>query len=168
MKLKIAPLAFALALTLALAACGKSGSSAPGRVDACAMLVAPALFGPHAEAQAIAPLDTMAGVCHFRSADGRRGGDLIVYTAQSLRGSTVAAQFAHFTQSWAGMTATPLAPVTGVGDEAQIATNLPGYQTQVVLRKGDKIAAILAWSGDPTMTGEALARQMAQQAATHL
>src|SRR5262249_45466971 len=126
------------------------------------------LFGANAEAQAIAPLDTMAGVCHFRAADGRRGGDLIVYTAQSLHGSTAAAQFAHFTQTWAGQTVTPLAPVAGVGDEAQIAPDLPGYQTQMVLRKGDKVAAILAWSGDPAITGEALARQMASAVAGKL
>lgn len=148
-------------LALALAGCGKSSTHASGSVDACALIAPSSLFGVNAEAQAIAPFDTMAGVCHFRSADGRRGGDLIVYTAQSLHGSTAAAQFAHFTQSWAGTTATPLAPVTSLGDEAQIATNLPGYQTQIVLRKGDKVAAILAWSGDPAMTGEALARQMA-------
>ena len=132
-------------------------------------MITPAdLFGANAEAQAIAPFDTMAGVCHFRAADGRRGGDLIVYTAQSLHGSTAAAQFAHFTESWQGQTATPLAPVAGVGDEARIAINLPGYQTQIVLRKGDRVAAILAWSGDPGMTGEALARQMATGVAAKL
>ena len=156
-------------LALALAGCGKSGSSAPSNVDACAM-IAPSqdLFGANGEAQSIAPLDAMAGVCHFRSADGRRGGDLIIYTAQSLHGSTAAAQFAHFTQSWAGMTTTPLARVASVADEAQIATDLPGYQTQIVLRKGDQVAAILAWSGDPAMTGEALARRMASAVAAKL
>lgn len=153
-----------------LTACGGGGSSsAPGAVDACALISQPdTLFGAGAEHVVSAQVEGAAGSCQWRAANGARGGDLIVYTAQSLHGTTPAAQFAHFTETWGGMSSTPLAPIAGLGDEAQIATGLPGYQAQVVMRKGDKVAALLAWSGDPAMTDEALARGMAQAAAAGL
>ena len=73
--------------------------------------------------------------------------------ARSLGAVTPAAQVAHLAENWDAMTETPLAPIAGLGDEAQIATNLPGYQTQIVFREGDKAVAVLAWSGDPALRG---------------
>ena len=153
-------------MALALTGCGGASPGAHGGADACAMIAKPAsLFGPGAESAPGASLEAIAGSCSWRSADGRRGGDLIVFTAQSLGGVTPAAQVAQLSHAWDAMTETPLAPIAGLGDEAQIATDLPGYQTQIVWRKGDKVAAVLAWSGDPAITGETLARHMAQAAA---
>jgi len=88
----------------------------------------------------------------------------VLYTPASLGSVTAAAQMANVVKTWDAMSETPLAPVANVGDEAQIATDLPGYQTQIVFRKGDMLVTLLAWSGDPTMTGEALARRMAASA----
>jgi len=151
---------------LAFASCGKSGGASVGGVNVCAMTAQPdALFGPHAEGVTGAKLDAFAGSCSWRSADGRRGGDVVLYTAQSMGSTTPAEQLHHLAQAWDATTETPLAPVAGLGDEAQIATDLPGYQTQIVWRKGDKVAAVLAWSGDPAITGEALARRMAHATA---
>lgn len=158
-----------LALSLMLAGCAKSGSSALGGVDACALIARPQmLFGAGAEIDPGRVLDTMAGTCSWRSADGRRGGDLIVYTSQSLHGVTPTAQFEHFTDAWSKLTLTPLAPIADLGDEGQIATDLPGYQTQIVVAKGNRVIAILAWSGDPALSGEALGRRMAQAAGAAL
>lgn len=154
MTLKFARAASVAALLL-LAACGKSGSSSPAaNNEACAMIAdAKPLFGGDAETSTSAPADSIASACHWQSADGRRGGDLIVFTP--------ATQIADVAKKWGGMTATPLAAVAHVGDEAQIATDLPGYQAQIVFRKGTKVVGLLAWSGDPAMTSEALARAMA-------
>ena len=160
--------ACAAVLALSLASCGKAAVSAQG-ADVCAMLAHPdALFGAGAESTVGAAVDAFAGSCQWHSADGRRGGDLVLYTTRSLGAVTPAAQVAHLAENWDAMTETPLAPIAGLGDEAQIATNLPGYQTQIVFREGDKAVAVLAWSGDPALSGEALARQMAQAAATSL
>lgn len=158
------------ALALMLAACGGgSGSSSGGGADACALIASQqAMFGAHADMQPGHGLDAMAGTCSWLSADGRRNGDIILYTTQSLHSATPASQVTTLATAWGKMTATPLAPIANLGDEAQIATDLPGYQVQIVLRKGDKVVAILAGSGDPAITSEALARQMAAAAASKL
>lgn len=163
--------AWLLGLGLALAACGGGGGeksrAAPGEVDVCALIAAPeALFGADAEIIGGAGDDAMAGVCQWQSADGRRGGDAIVYTAHSLGDVTLDARMAEIVAAWDGLTETPLAPVEGLGEAAQIAIDLPGYQTQIVFKKGDRLVLILGRSGDPALEGEALARAMASAIAS--
>ncbi len=162
-----------LALAALLSACGPSGDSkgqAPSaearHVDACALIADPsALFGAGAEAIDSPGYDAMAGVCQWQSADGRRGGDLIIYTAASLGAVAAPAQLATLTESWDATTETPLEALEGIGDEAQLATELPGYQAQIAFRKGDIVVAIAARSGDPAINDVVLATRMAQAAA---
>ena len=155
---------------LVVAGCGKSGGPAGGAgADACALIVETgALFGAGAVVTPGRGDGKIAGDCSWASADGARGGGLMLYTAQSLGPDTPAATMAHLAETWNAMTETPLAPIAGLGDEAQIATDLPGYQTQILVRKGDKLIALQAWSGDSAMRGEALARRMAEAAAANL
>ncbi|MCA8885526.1 MAG: hypothetical protein KDA35_02815, partial [Hyphomonadaceae bacterium] len=74
---------------------------------------------------------------------------------------TLDAKTAEIIENWDAQTETPLAPVPELGEGAQIATDLVGYQTQILLRQGDRLILIMAGSGDSAITGEALARNMA-------
>ena len=154
---------------LALAACGRSGAggqSASG--DACALIAdASPLFGANADRVAFDPLLEITSSCHWQAADGRRGGDLLIFSTQNQNGAA-ARVLQNLSQAWDGWTETPLEHLSGVGDEAVLATDLPGYQTQIVVRKGDKLIALMAWSGDPAMDGATLARRMADTAAAAL
>ncbi len=105
---------------------------------------------------------TWAGRCSFASADGRRGGDVILYNAASLGAVTPEKKLADTAAFWSRATFTPPAPVAKLGDEAQIVTDLPGQQVQLALRKGAILIA--ARSGDPKLTAEALVRKIAAQA----
>jgi hypothetical protein len=158
-----------LSLVLVAAACGKaSAPSSAGPVahrEACALIAAPeALFGAGAVAAGDDGLGDMAGYCRFESADGARNGELILYTAASLGAVKPADRMAETVTKWDAMTQTPLAPIDDLGDAAQIATDLPGYQTQIVFTKADQLVLISAASGDTKMSGAALARAMAKAA----
>lgn len=159
-------------MMLVLAACGQGGGAPAvhSEIDACALLGSPdALFGAGATATpSDGSRDGMAGVCQWASADGRRVAGMIVYSATSLGAVTPTAQVAATAEKWDAMTETPLADVAGLGDEAKLAADLPGYQTQIVFRKGDKVVLVQANSGDEAMDGAALARRMADAAAAAL
>ena len=160
------------AAVLALAACGRaaehSGASASRDNPSCALIGdATALFGAGAQHFGYPGLDAMAGACEFISADGKRSGDIITYTPESLHGVRSEAQMQTVTVAWDGQTETPLAPIDGLGDAAQIAIDLPGYQTHIAFRKGGALVLIAARSGDDAVTGEQLARSMARAAAAH-
>jgi hypothetical protein len=162
-----------VAAALTLAACGKGedhGAANASRDNpSCALIGdATALFGAGAQHFGYPGLDAMAGTCEFISADGKRSADIITYTPESLRGTASAAQMQTVTTAWDAQTETPLAAIDGVGDAAQIATDLPGYQTQIAFRKGGTLVLISARSGDDSITGEQLARNMATAAATTL
>jgi hypothetical protein len=155
-------------LVVALAACGQGGARREG-VDAgsgsCALIQdANAIFGADAQVVSARGIEGMDATCTFSSADGARGGDLVTYTAASLGSTTIEAKMAETAEKWDAMTETPLAPVDGLGEGAQIATNLPGYQTQIMFRKGDTLVLVMASSGDNGATGEQLARRMAEAA----
>lgn len=167
---RIATLVFA---AIALAACGKGGEHGPVNVSrndpSCALIGDPtALFGAGAQHFGYAGLDAMAGTCEFISADGRRSADIISYTPESLHGVTPEAQMQTVTTAWSHQTQTPLAAVDGLGEAAQIATDLPGYQTQIAFRKGGTLVLISARSGDDSITGEQLARNMATAAVANV
>lgn len=158
-----------VASALALAGCGPSKAPAAkpavtvGHIDACALLGdASAIFGKGAVAAPDDGLDDMVGVCRVQSADGRFTGDVVVYD-----GAKAADHYKAALAQWDGWTETPLATVDGVGDEAQIATDLPGYQTQIAFRKGERVVLIAGRSGDAKITGEDVARRMAKAAAAH-
>jgi hypothetical protein len=167
---RITILAFA---AIALVACGKGAehsSANASRDDASCTLIgdATALFGAGAQHFGYPGLDAMAGTCEFISADGKRSADIIAYTPESLHGVTPEAQMQTVTTAWDNQTETPLAAIDGLGDAAQIAIDLPGYQTQIAFRKGGTLVLISARSGDDANTGEQLARNMATAAATTL
>lgn len=161
------------AAVLALAACGKSpehGAANASRDNPSCELIgdATALFGAGAQHFGYPGLDAMAGTCEFISADGRRSADIIAYTADSLHGVTPEAQMQTVTTAWDGQTETPLAAIDDLGDAAQIATDLPGYQTHIAFRKGGTLVLISARSGDDSVTGEQLARNMAAAAVANV
>jgi hypothetical protein len=157
----------ALGLSLALSACGRGGarsgpdSAAPGAT--CALVTNAAdLFGAGFQAVEYGGTDGMAGTCELQSADGARGGDVLTYTAQSLGSVTLDAQLAETRAKWDGQTETALGSVEGLGEQSIIATDLPGYQTHIAFLKDGTLVLIAARSGDDRITGEALARAMAQ------
>lgn len=165
---------FALATAAALTACGPSGGGATNEAadqtttGACALVTTPdAIFGATPNAVPANDLPGATGSCAFSSADGLKSGDLIVYTTASLGSVTPDAQIATLTGRWTENGVTPTA-VEGLGDSAQIAVGLPGDQTQIVLKKGDNLATVVATSGDPALTSEQLARDIAAQVAAAL
>jgi hypothetical protein len=157
------------ALIVALSACGPSASGPGAAVNdggACALIAAPtAIFGKDAQVEPGARLDQVAGSCRFSSVDGRRGGEVLVMNASSLGAVTPQARLAEAFTRWQTLTHTPLAPVEGLGEEARIALDMSGYQTQIGFHKGESIVLVLGRSGDPKMDGEAIARALAAQAA---
>ena len=163
-------------LALTLAACGPSGNgehrggpSSDALNDACRALGdATAIFGADADVRGYAGLEDMASTCEFASADGAHAGEIILYTAQSLGEKNAETRMGEITQQWDAQTETPLAAIEGVGEAAQLAKDLPGYQVQIAFRKGGSLVLISARSGDARPTDEALARSMAQAAAANL
>lgn len=164
-------IAFAsVSLALALAACGGGGGSThaggPSVSDpgpTCALVAdASSLFGDGFVAAEYRPSDGMSGNCEFASADGARGGDVLTYSTQSLGSMTLAAQLAETRTAWDNQTETELGAIEGLGDQSIIATDLPGYQTHIAFVKNGVLVLIAARSGNDDMTGEALARAMAQ------
>lgn len=156
---------------LALGACGQGGSSSGGRQEAsgggnCALLTdVDAVFGADVQAVGGGHVEDIDATCQFTSADGARSGEIVTYTAASLGSVTVQAKYDEVVQKFDAQTETALAAVDGLGDAAQIATDLPGYQTQIVFRKGDTLVLIMGSSGDQAMNGEQIARAMATQVA---
>lgn len=126
------------------------------------------LFAAGAEHFGYQGIGAFAASCEFSSADGKRGGEIILYTPASLSGVSAQAQMQTVTTAWDSQTATPLTPIDGLGEAAQMASDLPGYQTQIALRKAGSLVLISARSGDDAMSGEEIARAMAQTAAANI
>lgn len=164
--------ASAALFALVLTACGqpaapKAGDVAARHADACALVSDPAaLFGKDATSSGDDGFDDMAGRCSFTSADGRRGGDLLLYNAASLGGVAPEKKLADTVAFWSKATFTPPAPIEKLGDEAQVVTDLPGQQVQLALRKGGFVILISARSGEPKLSADQLARAIAAQAAS--
>lgn len=162
-------LLIATSLILALAACGRGGAR-PDQASSgggnCALLTdADAILGAGAVATGARGLEGMDGSCHWDSADGTRSADLVTYTTASLGSTTLDAKMAETIEKWDALTETPLAPAEGLGEGAQIATDLPGYQVQIVFRKGDTLVLVLGSSGDSAVTSEQIARRVAASVA---
>lgn len=159
---------------ISLVACGQGGAGHDGARsdadnDACALIGdASHIFGAGAQHFGYRGLDAMAATCEFISADGKRSADIITYSAESLHGVTPQAQMQTVTTAWDAQTETPLTAIDSLGDAAQIATNLPGYQTQIAFRKGGTLVLISARSGDDSITGEQLARNVATAAVANV
>lgn len=159
----------ALATLAALGGCGQGASRPAGggsaNNEACLLLGnGGAQFGAGAVVTGYPGTDGMAATCEFASADGARGGDVITYTNESLGNVTTEAKMNEIVQAWDGQTETPIGDIAELGDGGKIATDLPGYQTHIAFRKGATLVLIAARSGDSSITGEALARQMASTA----
>jgi hypothetical protein len=155
---------------LTLAACGGDGGGAPsqsaGDNAACALVAdAVATFGASPDINGYEGPAPIAASCAFASADGVRSGEVVLFTQASLGAVTAADHVATLTQTWDAATETPLQPVPELGAEAQLAADLPGYQTQIVFVKGADVIAVLGSSGDEAMTGERIARALAAAAA---
>ena len=149
---------------LLLAACSQAGGPAADAADPCAMLGdVSALFGKDATLETDRGPGDIAGICRVQSADARRAGDLVFYEGGKV---TAAERFEQATKKWDASTETPLAPVEGLADQSSIALDLPGYQTQIAFRKGERVVLIAGRSGDAAVTGEPIARGMAKAAAT--
>ena len=158
-----------IALAATLAACGQGGGGrgeTSASNEACALVAdAAAIFGPDAQIVANAGDAPIAAVCQFSSADGSRSGEVLLFTTASMGAANPADQFATLTQTWDSATETPLQPIENLGEEAQLATDLPGYQTQIAFRQGAHVVAVLGSSGDARMSGEQIARALATAAA---
>ncbi len=165
-------LLLAFACAAALAACGQGAQrpGGPGASDeACALIAQPeAIFGANVEQVGYGRLETMAASCQFQSADGTRSGEVVISNAASLGAVTPEANLAETIEKWDAQTETALAPVEGVGEDARIATDLPGYQTQIVFRQGGAVVMVAGSSGDAAMSGEQIARRLAQAASQSL
>jgi hypothetical protein len=151
------------ATAFALTACGQAGGPSADAADPCAMLgdVTP-LFGAGATLEVDRGPGDIAGICRVQSADARRGGDLVFFEGGKV---TAAERFDQAVKKWDASTETPLAPIDGLGDASQIALDLPGYQTQIAFRKGERVVLIAGRSGDNEIASEAIARGMARAAA---
>jgi hypothetical protein len=163
---------FAAACLAALAACGQAGelrSGSGASQEACALIAAPqAIFGDGFEQSGYGRLRTMAASCEFQSADARRSGEVIIATPASLGRVTAEANMADIVAMWDGQTETPLAALDGLGEEARIASDLPGYQTQIVFRQNGNVVMVMGSSGDEAMSGEEIARRLAHAASQAL
>jgi hypothetical protein len=157
-----------LTLAALLASCGPSGGGAGGGAadnQTCALISdAATIFGEGVDIVGHANDGAIAADCQFTSANGARTGAVMLFTQQSLGATAADAQFTELVQTWDAQTDTPLEPVEGLGDQAQLARDLPGYQTQIVIRSGGSIIAVLGNSGEGAMSGEQIARTLAAQA----
>jgi hypothetical protein len=160
---------------LATTACGQGGQhrSTPGSADneVCRLLSdTTTLFGANASVVGYRGIDQMGPSCEFASADGARNGEIVIFTSQSLgAGVTPAAKMQEVLQKWDAQTETPLAPVAGLGEGAQMATDLPGYQTQIAFIKNNTLVLIQARTSDAATSGGAeLARRLAMTAAASM
>lgn len=158
-------------LVVFLSACG-GGSGSGGATDdsaannpACLLLAdAAATFGEGAVVDGYEGPSPITASCAFSSADGVRSGEIVLFTAESMGAVTPADQVASLVEAWDGATETALQPVAELGEGAQLATDLPGYQTQIVFTKGESVIAVMGSSGDSAMSGEQIARAIAQAA----
>lgn len=165
-------LVLAIACAAALAACGQGAQrpGVPGGSDeACALIAQPEeIFGAGVERVGYGRLETMAASCQLQSADGARSGEIVISNAESLGAITPEANMTETIEKWDAQTETPLAPIEGLGEDARIATDLPGYQTQIVFRQDGNVVMVSGSSGDAAMTGEQIARSLAQAASQAL
>jgi hypothetical protein len=164
----------AAVLVFMLVACGPAGPHRPAGSAAdnevCQMLSNPApLFGANASVFGYRGIGDMGPTCEFSSADGARNGEIVIFTAASLRGVALPAKMQDVVSNWDAQTATPLVSLDGLGERAQMATDLPGYQTQIAFIKGNTLVLIQARTGDAdTARGADLARRMATTVAAAL
>lgn len=163
----------AFAYVAALSACGqgssRSGAGAGASNEACALVSNPAaIFGEGVEQVGYGGLENIAASCELQSADGARSGEVLIFTPASLGSVTAEANFAETVEKWDALTETPPAPVEGLGEDARIATDLPGYQTQIVFRQNGNVIAVMGSSGDSAVSGEQIARALAQSASQSL
>jgi hypothetical protein len=162
-----------VAALLVLAGCGPSGNRHGGPTSAadnaaCALIGDGAqIFGAGASHFGYPGIDAFAGSCEFSSADGKRGGEIILYTPASLHGVSPQAQMQIVATGWDRQTETPLTSISGLGEASQMAVDLPGYQTQIAFVKGGSLVLVSARSGDNAISGEQIARAMAQAAAAN-
>ncbi|MDX2275708.1 MAG: hypothetical protein NW206_09690 [Hyphomonadaceae bacterium] len=159
-------------IAFALSGCGGGDGGAGAGPDpevannpACMLVADPAdIFGENADIVGYEGPAPIAASCGFTSADGTRSGDVVLFTTQTMGAISRDGQVAALVESWDAATETPLELVAELGEGAQLAKDLPGYQTQIVFTKGDDVIAVLGSSGDAVMSGEQIARALAAAA----
>jgi hypothetical protein len=157
----------AAVLAVSLAACGQGGGQPEATAGPSCELLSNAerVFGRGMIAQSPQrPIDGASGECAWESEDGRVLAQLVLFDAGGQ------AKFDETVQSWVTMTngGAEAQALEGIGDGASLVTPMPGYQAQIAVRKGERLALILANSGDDALTSEALARKMAEAIAPNL
>ncbi|MGE0828406.1 MAG: hypothetical protein AB7O04_03530 [Hyphomonadaceae bacterium] len=165
--LKRASKACAALAALALGACGQGGpgGAGPGLADACAELAdANAAFGQTMNAEAQQPLDTMAGVCRWESADGATYGEMIVFTPESTRNwaaQTPEAMVTREMEDWRKSTFASPQTLEGVGQHALLITDMPGGNALIAMRTETRVYYLMASAAAGGEESAAIARRMA-------
>lgn len=162
----------ACALSAALSACGQGGGGGgeqvgdPRFASLCNEIADDAaVFGRDMAGEWQEPMGAMVSDCRWSSEDGVMLGEAVFYTEESLRADadnpTPADLIKNMKAKWDDWTETEPRALAGIGDEAVMYKDMPGYQAQVVLRKGDVVALVLASSGDARLASAELAERLA-------
>jgi hypothetical protein len=148
----------AAAFSLALAGCG--GGSNEQRVSGaalqpCAVLAdASDVFKRPTTSISYADRD-YALSCQYASDDGLVDASFVTFDDGG------GARFQTETDDWKKDFYGEAADLPGLGDQALIVTHMTGGQTQIAVRKGEKLALIQVSSGDPARDAETSAKAFA-------
>ncbi|KAF0184480.1 MAG: hypothetical protein IV086_00945 [Hyphomonadaceae bacterium] len=152
-----------------LAGCGPSGAPDAARVGADVCAMAPdtrAVFGAAVESESDPGVGTIAGGCRWRSGDGAVMGEAALFTPDSIAGdaeaATPQAMYAKLSGALEGLSEAPVEPVAGLGDEASRTQMAFGDQTQIVVRKGDRVLLVRASASNDVEKTNALAERLAR------
>lgn len=158
----------AIALSIALAACGQgnrpseAGEQGAFRDGPTCQLVAADVFAAPVEREEMRPEGDASGECRWVAQDGVIQAQLIVYD------NAPAEKFDELLTAWSAQSYETPTVVEGLGDRAVLVTEMAGGQTQALVRQGNRLALILAVSGDAHITSAALARHIAESVVAHL
>jgi hypothetical protein len=155
----------AIAAVLGVSACGQAGHRGYKQGEfrsgeTCALVSEDVLPQP-VEREEMRPIDDASGECRWVAREGVIHAQLIVYDNAS------AAKFDELLAQWSGQSHQQPVTLDGVGDRAVMVPEMTGGQTQALVRNGNRLALILAVSGDEQLDGPTLARRIAESVAAH-
>lgn len=151
-----------LAAAAALAACGQSGGA--GGPQGASGAPCPILANASAALGAPAPgIDVaesgMAMACQWRTEDGAIDASFIAYGPGGE--DTADARMTRLVGEWSANASYPAEQIAGLGDAATLVKGMGGNQAQIVMRKGESVALVLASSGNARLDSEAAVRRLA-------